>query len=149
MSEWGPRRARYWGFALHGKLISISVQGFVFKFDLKAGFPCFGTKLCHIKAAIKACKKRKEKERKKWALASHQQPVSTSLGNISSWRFSTEVEISVIHVAIRCCPEARCGIDPHNTALCQHSKNSKQTHNNGRITEDLKARGRKIKGESA
>lgn len=77
------------GFALRGKLISISVQSFVFKFDLKAGFPCFGTRLCHIKATIKACKKRKEK-RKKWSLASHQWPVSTSLGNISIRRFSTE-----------------------------------------------------------
>lgn len=35
----------------------------MFKFDLKAGFPCFGTKLCHIKATIKACKKEKKKKK--------------------------------------------------------------------------------------
>lgn len=121
----------------------------MFKFDLKAGFPCFGTKLCHIKATIKACKKRKEKERNGlWPPTSGpflHRWLTSQLGDFPQ---KVPVEISVIHVAIRCCPEAQCGIDPHNTALCQHSKNSKQTHNNGRITEDLKARGRKIKGEN-
>lgn len=56
--------------------------------------------------------------------------------------------VTVLHIAIHRCPEALCVFaqaypEPHTTAVCQPSRNTKQTQNNGQTTGDLKERVRK------
>lgn len=125
----------------------------MFESDSGVGLKCFETKVRHIQSHNRGLsKEKKKKKRKEIALASHQELISAPLVNISIRTFfhsKTEKSPNDTY----CHPLLSWGSvhfaqaypEPHYTALCQPSKNSKPTQNNGHITADLKERVRKKK----
>lgn len=112
-----------------------SLQGHMFESDSGVGLKCFETKVRHIQSHNRGLSKEKEKKkRKEIALASHQELISAPLVNISIRTFfhsKTEKSPNDTY----CHPLLSWGSvhfaqaypEPHYTALCQPSKNSKPT----------------------
>ncbi len=148
--KWSKSRKEDWERSNIAVLLLVKIkfqlhfQGCIFESDSRVGFKRFETKVCHILShnggSLKGTKK-------KIALASHQRPISTWAVNVSIMKCSTvrkkEVPVlTVFHMAIHRRPETLYP-EPYTTAVCQPSRNTKQTQNNSQTTGDSKERRKK------
>lgn len=120
-------------------IFNFQCQGHVFESDSVVDFTCFETKVWHTLSHNGSLKSPWPLNRGRFLHCW----TTSQLWNVPVKKKKDVPALTVLHITIHRCPEALSDFaqaypEPHTTAVCQPSRNTKQTQNHGHTTGDSK-----------